>query len=110
MNLPNSAGEPESTVPPKSASRAFIPGSAMTALISVFSLSMTAAGVFLGAPTPCQLEPNLQKLLNLAERHDDLCIALGAALGFCIGAYAAFVDSRLAVLLAFPAILFWALP
>src|SRR5580704_3884915 len=55
MSLPKSAGEPESTVPPKSASRAFILGSATTALISLFSLLMIAAGVFLGAPTPCQL-------------------------------------------------------
>src|ERR1700686_3729680 len=55
MSLPKSAGELESTVPPKAASRAFILGSAMTALISLFSLSMIAAGVFLGAPTPCQL-------------------------------------------------------
>src|ERR1700675_4108816 len=55
MSLPKSASELESTVPPKSASRAFILGSAMTALISLLSLSMIAAGVFLGAPTPCQL-------------------------------------------------------
>ena len=56
------------------------------------------------------LGPNLQKLLSLAERHDDLFIALGAALGCCIGAFAAFGNSRLAVVLAFPAILFGLLP
>ena len=27
----------------------------MTTLIALFSVSMIAAGVFLGAPTPCQL-------------------------------------------------------
>jgi hypothetical protein len=56
------------------------------------------------------LAPTLQKLLSLSERHDDLFIALGAALGICIGAYAAFGSSRLAVLLAFPAVLFGLLP
>jgi hypothetical protein len=48
--------------------------------------------------------------LDLPEQHDDLFIALGGALGFCIGAYAAFGKSRLAVVLAFPAILFGLLP
>jgi hypothetical protein len=47
--------EPGSTVPPKSASRAFILGSARPALISLLSLSTISAGVFLGAPTPHQL-------------------------------------------------------
>jgi hypothetical protein len=56
------------------------------------------------------LGPNFQKLLNSPERHDDLFIALGGTLGFCIGAYAAFGKSRLAVVLAFPAILFGLLP
>jgi hypothetical protein len=56
------------------------------------------------------LGPNCQNLLNLSERHDDLFIALGVALGLCIGAYAACGRSRLAVLLAFPAILFGLLP
>src|SRR5262245_55870589 len=50
--LPKSAGVPVSSVPPRSASRAFILGSARPALISRFSLSMISAGVFLGAPTP----------------------------------------------------------
>ena len=58
----------------------------------------------------CVLGPNFQKLLELPERHEDLFIALGAALGFCIGAYASFGSSRLAVVLAFPAILFGILP
>jgi hypothetical protein len=56
------------------------------------------------------LGPDFQKLLNSPERHDDLFIALGGALGFCNGAYAAFGTSRLAVVLAFPAVLFGLLP
>ena len=52
MSLANSAGELESTVPPRSASRAFILGSARPALISLLSLSTISAGVLLGAPTP----------------------------------------------------------
>ena len=52
MSLPKSAGEPASTVPPKSASRALILGSARPALISLLSLSMISAGVSLGAPMP----------------------------------------------------------
>src|SRR5262249_40780201 len=51
ISLPNSAGEPPRTVPPRSASRAFILGSARPALISLLSLSTIAAGVFSGAPT-----------------------------------------------------------
>src|SRR5262249_41625054 len=52
ISLPKSAGEPASTVPPKSASRAFILGSARPALISLFSFSTISAGVAFGAPTP----------------------------------------------------------
>jgi hypothetical protein len=52
MSLPKSAGEPGSTVPPRSANRAFIFGSARAALISLFSFSTISAGVFLGAPMP----------------------------------------------------------
>src|SRR6266550_2756087 len=52
MSLPKSAGDPVSTVAPRSASRAFIVGSARAALISLLSLSMVSAGVFRGAPTP----------------------------------------------------------
>src|SRR5262249_41911819 len=37
ISLPKSAGEPESTVPPRSASRTFMLGSARPALISVLS-------------------------------------------------------------------------
>ena len=54
MSLPKSAGEPASTVPPRSASRAFILGSARPALISLLSLSMISAGVSFGAPRPNQ--------------------------------------------------------
>ena len=50
--LAESAGEPASTVPPRSASRALILGSARPALISLLSLSMISVGVFFGAPTP----------------------------------------------------------
>src|SRR6266566_5885172 len=42
-SLPKSAGEPTSTVPPRSASRAFSFGSARPALISLLSLSMISA-------------------------------------------------------------------
>jgi hypothetical protein len=52
ISLPKLAGVPGSTVPPKSASRAFIVGSARPALISLLSVSMILAGVFLGAPRP----------------------------------------------------------
>src|SRR5215472_12127028 len=55
MSLPKSAGETTSGVTPKTASRAFILGSARPALISLLSLSMISAGVFLGMPTPYQL-------------------------------------------------------
>src|ERR1700730_10370360 len=54
MSLPKSAGEPPSTVPPRSASRALILGSARAALISLFSLSTIWTGVLLGAPNPPQ--------------------------------------------------------
>ena len=52
MSLPKSAGEPGSTVPPRSANRAFIFGSARAALISLLSFSTISTGVFLGAQTP----------------------------------------------------------
>src|SRR5882672_4724940 len=52
MSLPKSAGEPGSSVPSRSASRALILGSARPALSSLLSFSIVAAGVFLGAPTP----------------------------------------------------------
>src|SRR5262245_26265527 len=45
MSLPKSAGEYASTSPPRSASRAFILGSARAALTSVLSLSTISAGV-----------------------------------------------------------------
>src|SRR4051794_4967942 len=54
MSLPKSAADPGSTAPPRSASRAFILGSASAALISLLSLSTISAGVFLGAPMPNQ--------------------------------------------------------
>ena len=46
MSLPNSADEPGSTVPPRSASRALILISARAALISLLSFSAISAGVF----------------------------------------------------------------
>src|SRR5262249_5551846 len=55
MNFPKSAGEPASAVAPKSASRAFISGSARTTFISLLSLSTISGGVLLGAATPNQL-------------------------------------------------------
>jgi hypothetical protein len=54
MSLPKSAGEPDNAVPPTSASRAFILGSARLALISLLSFSTISAGVAFGAPTPNQ--------------------------------------------------------
>src|SRR5262249_15338759 len=54
MSLPKSAGEPASAVPPRSASRAFMLGSARAALTSLLSLSTISVGVFLGAPMPVQ--------------------------------------------------------
>ncbi len=48
----NSAGEPGSGSPPMAARRAFMPGSAIPALISLLSLSTISAGVFLGAHMP----------------------------------------------------------
>jgi hypothetical protein len=52
MSLPKSADEPASTVAPKFANRALSFGSAILALTSLFSSSMTSAGVFFGAPMP----------------------------------------------------------
>src|SRR5262245_36145604 len=54
MSLAKSAGEPGSGVPPRSASRALILGSARPALISLLSLSTISTGVSLGAPKPPQ--------------------------------------------------------
>src|SRR5262245_44194586 len=51
-SFPKSAGEPRTTVPPRSASRASTLGSASAALISLLSLSTISAGVFLGAKRP----------------------------------------------------------
>src|SRR6478752_4653957 len=52
ISFPKSLGEPASTVQPRSASRAFIFGSARAALISLLSFSTISAGVSFGAPTP----------------------------------------------------------
>src|SRR6187401_2330967 len=46
--VPNSAGEPPSTVPPSSTLRALILGSARPALSSLFSIWMISGGVPLG--------------------------------------------------------------
>src|SRR5262245_7814129 len=54
MSLPKSAGEPASALPPDSAIRALIFGSARAALVSWLSLSMISAGVPVGAPSPNQ--------------------------------------------------------
>src|SRR5262249_43695272 len=48
MSLPNSAGDPGSTTPPRSASRVLILGSARPALISLLSFSTISAGVAFG--------------------------------------------------------------
>src|SRR5215472_864962 len=52
MSLPKSATEPGSTMPPRSANRAFNLGSASPALISLLSLLMISDAVFLGALRP----------------------------------------------------------
>src|SRR6516164_4802933 len=52
MSRPKSAGDPGSTVPPRSANRALILGSARAALISLLSLSTISGGAFQGAPIP----------------------------------------------------------
>src|SRR5713226_10467993 len=54
MNLPKSAGEPGSGVPPSSVIRAFVLGSAKAALSSLLSRSTISPGVPLGAPRPYQ--------------------------------------------------------
>src|SRR5438445_7284163 len=52
ISLPKSAGEPGIGAPPMAASFAFMPPSAIAALISLLSLSTISAGVFLGAAKP----------------------------------------------------------
>src|SRR5262249_11763693 len=52
MSVPNAADVIDIGSTPKPASRALMRGSAVTALISVLSLSITSAGVSFGAPTP----------------------------------------------------------
>ena len=51
MSFPNAADVIDIGSTPKPASRAFMRGSAATALISVLSLSIVSAGVSFGAPT-----------------------------------------------------------
>src|ERR1700687_4694202 len=60
MIVPNAASEPPSTVPPSSTIRALILLSARPALSSLFSISMIAAGVFLGAGRgdPTSIDPS----------------------------------------------------
>src|SRR5262249_6336405 len=50
MSLLKSDGEPTNAVPPSSAGRALILGSARPALTSLLSCLMISVGVFLGAP------------------------------------------------------------
>src|SRR5262245_54861170 len=52
MSFAKSPGEPGKTVPPSSVSRALVLGSVRLTLISTLSMSIIAAGVFFGAPTP----------------------------------------------------------
>src|SRR5215471_7455203 len=52
ISFPNSAGESGRTVAPNAVRRVFIVGSTRLALISVFSLPITSAGVRAGAPNP----------------------------------------------------------
>ena len=53
-NCPNSPGDIGIGSAPRLANFATIPGSARAAPISLLSLSMISAGVFFGAPIPCQ--------------------------------------------------------
>src|SRR5262249_48808792 len=55
VSIQRSAGEPASTVPPRSASRALSLGSARPTLTSLLSVSTISAGVAFGAPTPDQV-------------------------------------------------------
>ena len=73
INLPKSAGDPGSTVAPKSASRAFILGSARAPLTDLFSFSTISEGVFLGVPTPYHV---LASYVDAAQVH---AIAPGSA-------------------------------
>src|SRR6516165_6710427 len=52
MSFPKLAGVIVMGTLPRSARRAFIPGSVRAALISLLSLSTISVGVFLGAPRP----------------------------------------------------------
>src|SRR5215831_4892307 len=52
MNFPNAADVMDIGSTPKPVSRAFMRGSAATALISLLSVSITSVGVSFGAPTP----------------------------------------------------------
>src|SRR5262249_49020798 len=54
MCLPKSVGEPPNGVAPRSASRACILGSDRAALIALLRVSITSAGVLLGAQKPPQ--------------------------------------------------------
>ena len=81
-NLPNSAGVRVSAVPPKSAKRVLIFGSASAALISLLSLSMISSGVFIGAPTPSRRGVKRVRGINSAARR----VAIWrAAVLFCVG-------------------------
>src|SRR5262245_30827828 len=55
ISLPNRSGDPGRGVPPRSARRAFILGSATAALTSLLSWSAISAAVALGTPRPYQL-------------------------------------------------------
>src|SRR5712692_8712057 len=54
MSLPKWAGDPASTVAPRSVRRALMLGSARPALMCLLSLSIISADVFLGTVTPFQ--------------------------------------------------------
>ena len=56
MRLPKSSGVPGMGLPPSSARRSFIFGSASARFTSAFTFSMTARGVPLGMPSPNHAE------------------------------------------------------
>lgn len=73
----------------------------MSARVGVVLFNVIA-GAVLGASSP--------KLLSLADTHDTFFTVLETVFGFSVGVFAAVANSRLALILAFPAFLFWLLP
>ena len=71
ISLPNWTGDPGSSVPPRSARRAFILGSSRAALTSLLSLLTISAGVAFGTPRP----NHLRRLLSISLRPGSSALA-----------------------------------